>query len=192
MDIRKAYLDFFASKGHEITPSSPLVPDDATLLFTNAGMVPFKSIFTGEIPRPNPPRKTSCQTCIRAGGKHNDLDNVGYTARHHTFFEMLGNFSFGDYFKEQAIAYAWEFVTEVLKLPKDRLYVTVHENDDEAFNLWQKHIQKEKITNLVIKITSGKWAILVLVVLAVRFFMTKDKSILTQAKIIWAEMEIDF
>ncbi|EON1002054.1 alanine--tRNA ligase [Campylobacter jejuni] len=145
MDIRKAYLIFFASKGHEITPSSPLVPDDATLLFTNAGMVPFKSIFTGEIPRPNPPRKTSCQTCIRAGGKHNDLDNVGYTARHHTFFEMLGNFSFGDYFKEQAIAYAWEFVTEVLKLPKDRLYVTVHENDDEAFNLWQKHIQKERI-----------------------------------------------
>ena len=145
MDIRKAYLDFFASKGHEITPSSLLVPDDATLLFTNAGMVPFKSIFTGEIPRPNPPRKTSCQTCIRAGGKHNDLDNVGYTARHHTFFEMLGNFSFGDYFKEQAIAYAWEFVTEVLKLPKDRLYVTVHENDDEAFNLWQKHIQKERI-----------------------------------------------
>ncbi|EJO9685430.1 alanine--tRNA ligase, partial [Campylobacter jejuni] len=145
MDIRKAYLDFFASKGHEITPSSPLVPDDATLLFTNAGMVPFKSIFTGEIPRPNPPRKTSCQTCIRAGGKHNDLDNVGYTARHHTFFEMLGNFSFGDYFKEQAIAYAWEFVTEFLKLPKDRLYVTVHENDDEAFNLWQKHIQKERI-----------------------------------------------
>lgn len=145
MDIRKAYLDFFASKRHEITPSSPLVPDDATLLFTNAGMVPFKSIFTGEIPRPNPPRKTSCQTCIRAGGKHNDLDNVGYTARHHTFFEMLGNFSFGDYFKEQAITYAWEFVTEVLKLPKDRLYVTVHENDDEAFNLWQKHIQKERI-----------------------------------------------
>ncbi|HDZ5085291.1 TPA: alanine--tRNA ligase [Campylobacter jejuni] len=145
MDIRKAYLDFFASKGHEITPSSPLVPDDATLLFTNAGMVPFKSIFIGEVPRPNPPRKTSCQTCIRAGGKHNDLDNVGYTARHHTFFEMLGNFSFGDYFKEQAIAYAWEFVTEVLKLPKDRLYVTVHENDDEAFNLWQKHIEKERI-----------------------------------------------
>lgn len=145
MDIRKAYLDFFASKGHEITYSSPLVPDDATLLFTNAGMVPFKSIFTGEIPRPNPPRKTSCQTCIRAGGKHNDLDNVGYTARHHTFFEMLGNFSFGDYFKEQAIAYAWEFVTQILELPKDKLYITVHENDDEAFKLWQKHIQKERI-----------------------------------------------
>ncbi|ECR1884973.1 alanine--tRNA ligase-related protein, partial [Campylobacter coli] len=133
MDVRSEYLNFFKSKGHEITPSSPLVPDDATLLFTNAGMVPFKSIFIGEVPRPNPPRKTSCQTCIRAGGKHNDLDNVGYTARHHTFFEMLGNFSFGDYFKEQAIAYAWEFVTEVLKLPKDRLYVTVHESDDEAF-----------------------------------------------------------
>ncbi|EAJ5754337.1 alanine--tRNA ligase [Campylobacter coli] len=145
MDVRSEYLNFFKSKGHEITPSSPLVPDDATLLFTNAGMVPFKSIFIGEVPRPNPPRKTSCQTCIRAGGKHNDLDNVGYTARHHTFFEMLGNFSFGDYFKEQAIAYAWEFVTEVLKLPKDRLYVTVHESDDEAFELWQKHIQKERI-----------------------------------------------
>ncbi|MBT0878237.1 alanine--tRNA ligase [Campylobacter sp. 2018MI01] len=145
MDIRKEFLEFFASKGHEITPSSPLVPDDATLLFANAGMVPFKSIFTGEVPSPNPPRKTSCQTCIRAGGKHNDLDNVGYTARHHTFFEMLGNFSFGDYFKEQAIAYAWEFVTEIIKLPKDRLYVTVHENDDEAYNMWQKHIAKERI-----------------------------------------------
>ncbi|MCW1360987.1 alanine--tRNA ligase [Campylobacter sp. US33a] len=145
MDIRSEYLNFFKSKGHEITPSSPLVPDDASLLFTNAGMVPFKSIFTGEVPRPNPPRKTSCQTCIRAGGKHNDLDNVGYTARHHTFFEMLGNFSFGDYFKEQAIAYAWEFVTEILKLPKDRLYVTVHENDDEAYELWQKHIEKDRI-----------------------------------------------
>ncbi|MBZ7953707.1 alanine--tRNA ligase [Campylobacter sp. W0018] len=145
MDIRKAYLDFFASKGHEIVPSSPLVPDDATLLFTNAGMVPFKSIFTGEFPRPNPPRKTSCQTCIRAGGKHNDLDNVGYTARHHTFFEMLGNFSFGDYFKEQAISYAWEFVTQILKLPKDRLYVTVHQDDNEAFEIWQKHIEKERI-----------------------------------------------
>ncbi len=145
MDIRKAYLDFFASKGHQIIPSAPLVPDDATLLFTNAGMVPFKSIFTGDIPRPNPPIRTSCQTCIRAGGKHNDLDNVGYTARHHTFFEMLGNFSFGEYFKKDAIAYAWEFVTEVLKLPKDRLYVTVHESDDEAFELWREHIAAERI-----------------------------------------------
>ncbi|RAZ55223.1 alanine--tRNA ligase [Campylobacter hyointestinalis] len=145
MDIRKEYLDFFKSKGHEIIPSAPLVPDDATLLFTNAGMVPFKSIFTGDVPRPTPPIRTSCQTCIRAGGKHNDLDNVGYTARHHTFFEMLGNFSFGEYFKKEAIAYAWEFVTEILKLPKDRLYVTVHENDDEAYEIWQKHIDKDRI-----------------------------------------------
>ncbi|WP_172200608.1 alanine--tRNA ligase [Campylobacter sp. RM16188] len=145
MDIRQAYLDYFASKGHEIIPSSPLVPNDATLLFTNAGMVPFKSIFTGEVPRPTPPIRTSCQTCIRAGGKHNDLDNVGYTARHHTFFEMLGNFSFGEYFKKDAIAYAWEFVTDVLKLPKDRLYVTVHESDDEAYAMWQEHISKERI-----------------------------------------------
>nr|WP_315015098.1 alanine--tRNA ligase [uncultured Campylobacter sp.] len=145
MDIREAYLNFFASKGHEIIPSAPLVPNDATLLFTNAGMVPFKSIFTGEVPRPTPPIRTSCQTCIRAGGKHNDLDNVGYTARHHTFFEMLGNFSFGEYFKKDAIAYAWEFVTQVLKLPKDRLYVTVHESDNEAFALWEQHIAKERI-----------------------------------------------
>ncbi|MCH5336187.1 MAG: alanine--tRNA ligase [Campylobacter sp.] len=145
MDIRSEFLNFFRAKGHEVSVSSPLVPDDASLLFTNAGMVPFKSIFTGEIPAPKPPRKTSCQTCIRAGGKHNDLDNVGYTARHHTFFEMLGNFSFGDYFKKEAIAYAWEFVTQVLKFPKDRLYVTVHTSDDEAFELWQEFIDKERI-----------------------------------------------
>ncbi|MGG7047734.1 MULTISPECIES: alanine--tRNA ligase [unclassified Campylobacter] len=144
-DVRQAYLDFFKNKGHEVIASAPLVPNDATLLFTNAGMVPFKSIFTGEVPRSTPPIRTSCQTCIRAGGKHNDLDNVGYTARHHTFFEMLGNFSFGEYFKTDAIAYAWEFVTEVLKLPKDRLYVTVHENDDEAYEIWQKHIGRERI-----------------------------------------------
>lgn len=145
MDIRKEFLNYFKSKGHEIIPSSPLVPDDATLLFTNAGMVPFKSIFTGEIPRPNPPIRTSCQTCIRAGGKHNDLDNVGYTARHHTFFEMLGNFSFGEYFKKEVIPYAWEFITEVLKLPKDKLYVTVHEKDDEAYEIWSKYVEKKRI-----------------------------------------------
>ena len=145
MDIRDEFLKFFEKKGHKLVPSAPLVPDDATLLFTNAGMVPFKSIFTGEVPRPNPPRATSSQTCIRAGGKHNDLDNVGYTARHHTFFEMLGNFSFGDYFKEDAIAYAWEFITEVLKLPKERLWVTVHESDDEAELIWQNYVQKERI-----------------------------------------------
>jgi alanyl-tRNA synthetase len=145
MDVRAEFLKFFEQKGHKIIESSPLVPDDATLLFTNAGMVPFKSVFTGEVPRPNPPRATTCQTCIRAGGKHNDLDNVGYTARHHTFFEMLGNFSFGDYFKEDAISHAWEFVTEVLKLPKEKLWVTVHESDDEAAKIWEKHIRADRI-----------------------------------------------
>ncbi|WP_457602653.1 alanine--tRNA ligase-related protein, partial [Nitratifractor sp.] len=147
MDIRKLYLDYFASKGHRVVPSSPLVPDDPTLLFTNAGMVQFKSIFTGEAPIPEPPRATSSQTCIRAGGKHNDLDNVGYTARHHTFFEMLGNFSFGDYFKKDAIAYAWEFVTgsEYLALPIEKIWVTVHESDDEAYDLWKEHISEDRI-----------------------------------------------
>ena len=147
MDIRKQFLDFFESKGHKVVPSSPLVPDDDSLLFTNAGMVQFKGIFTGQEPIPNPPRATSSQTCIRAGGKHNDLDNVGYTARHHTFFEMLGNFSFGDYFKKEAIAYAWEFVTgkEYLNLPIDRIWVTVHESDDEAYNYWKEHISEDRI-----------------------------------------------
>ncbi len=144
MDIRKTFLNFFQSKGHKVYPSAPLVPDDPTLLFTNAGMVPFKKIFTGEMDA-DVPRATSCQTCIRAGGKHNDLENVGYTARHHTFFEMLGNFSFGDYFKEEAIAYAWEFVTEVLELPIDRLWVTVHESDEEAEKIWQKYVSKDRI-----------------------------------------------
>ena len=148
MDIREEYLKFFESKNHMRVASAPLVPEDATLLFNNAGMVPFKSIFTGEIPRPANPRATSCQTCLRAGGKHNDLENVGHTARHHTFFEMLGNFSFGDYFKEEAIAYAWEFITEVIKLPVDKLWVTVHESDDEAELLWQKHIAKDRIMRL--------------------------------------------
>ena len=147
MDIRKLFLDYFASKGHQVVPSSPLVPDDPTLLFTNAGMVQFKSIFTGEAPTPEPPRATSSQTCIRAGGKHNDLDNVGYTARHHTFFEMLGNFSFGDYFKKEAIAYAWEFVTspDYLGLPVEKLWVTVHESDDEAYDFWKAHISEDRI-----------------------------------------------
>ena len=145
MDVRKEFLEFFASKAHSVVPSAPLVPDDASLLFTNAGMVPFKSVFTGEVPRPKPPRATSCQTCIRAGGKHNDLDNVGYTARHHTFFEMLGNFSFGDYFKEEVIDFAWEFITKVLEFSPERLFVTVHNSDDEAYKLWQKHLKKERI-----------------------------------------------
>lgn len=145
MDIRKEYLEFFKSKGHDIVSSMPLVPDDPTLMFTNAGMVQFKDIFTGSVPRPENPRATSCQLCVRAGGKHNDLENVGYTARHHTLFEMLGNFSFGDYFKVDAIAYAWEFITVNLALPIEKLWVTVHETDDEAFNIWTKYIDSTRI-----------------------------------------------
>jgi alanyl-tRNA synthetase len=147
MDIRKEFLDFFQSKAHQLIPSSPLVPDDPTLMFTNAGMVQFKNIFTGEAPIPEIPRATSSQTCLRAGGKHNDLDNVGYTARHHTLFEMLGNFSFADYFKEEAIAYAWEFITseKYLNLPIEKLWVTVHDSDDEAEEIWKKHIAADRI-----------------------------------------------
>ncbi|MFV0561453.1 alanine--tRNA ligase [Malaciobacter mytili] len=145
MDVRKEYLDFFKSKGHEVISSMPLVPDDPTLLFTNAGMVQFKDIFTGAVPTPENKTATSCQLCVRAGGKHNDLENVGYTARHHTLFEMLGNFSFGDYFKEDAIAYAWEFVTVNLALPKDKLWVTVHDSDDEAFEIWLNYISADRI-----------------------------------------------
>ncbi|MDD3442761.1 alanine--tRNA ligase [Sulfurimonas denitrificans] len=148
MDIREEFLRFFESKNHDRVESAPLVPDDATLLFNNAGMVPFKSIFTGEVPSPANPRAVSCQTCIRAGGKHNDLENVGYTARHHTFFEMLGNFSFGNYFKEEAIDYAWEFITGVLKFPKEKLWVTVHESDDEAEALWLRHVSIDRIMRL--------------------------------------------
>ncbi len=137
-DIRQQYLSFFKSQGHEVVQSSPLVPDnDPTLLFTNAGMVPFKDYFTGASTPPYP-RAASSQKCVRAGGKHNDLDNVGYTARHHTFFEMLGNFSFGDYFKPQAIEHAWELVTKDFGLDKDKLLVTVYHTDDEAFDLWKK------------------------------------------------------
>ena len=145
MDIRKEYLEFFKSKGHEVISSMPLVPDDPSLMFTNAGMVQFKDIFTGNVPAPQNKRATSCQICVRAGGKHNDLENVGYTARHHTLFEMLGNFSFGDYFKEEAIAYAWEFVTVNLSLPIEKLWVTVHDSDDEAFDIWSKYINKDRI-----------------------------------------------
>ncbi len=137
-DVRSGFLDFFASRGHTVVPSSPLVPrNDPTLLFTNAGMVQFKNLFTGAEKRPYN-RATTVQKCVRAGGKHNDLDNVGYTARHHTFFEMLGNFSFGDYFKEEAITYAWDFVSKVIGLPPDRLLVTVYNTDDQARLLWKK------------------------------------------------------
>lgn len=138
--IRDAFLNFFASKGHTIVPSSSLIPgNDPSLLFTNSGMVQFKDVFIGNDKRPYS-RATSSQRCVRAGGKHNDLENVGYTARHHTFFEMLGNFSFGDYFKRDAIFYAWEFLTQVLKLPPERLWVTVHISDDEAADIWIKEV----------------------------------------------------
>ncbi|QAZ41537.1 alanine--tRNA ligase [Methylibium sp. Pch-M] len=139
-EIRSAFLKFFESKGHQIVASSPVVPgDDPTLLFTNAGMNQFKDVFLGFDKRPYS-RATTAQKCIRAGGKHNDLENVGYTARHHTFFEMLGNFSFGDYFKQDAIAYAWELLTEVFKLPKDKLWVTVYAEDDEAYEIWNRQV----------------------------------------------------
>src|SRR5712672_1759148 len=148
-DIRSTFLAYFAKEGHEIVPSSPLVPrNDPTLMFTNAGMVQFKNVFTGLEKRPYS-RATTSQKCVRAGGKHNDLENVGFTARHHTFFEMLGNFSFGDYFKKEAIAWAWELVTGTLGLPVERLAVTVFRDDDEAEELWLRTgVRKERIFRL--------------------------------------------
>ena len=149
-ELRQSFLSFFESKQHQVVSSSSLIPaNDPTLLFTNAGMVQFKDVFLGEDLRPYS-RATTSQRCVRAGGKHNDLENVGYTARHHTFFEMLGNFSFGDYFKQEAISYAWEFLTEVLKLPKEKLLVTVYADDDEAFDFWHQNIglPKEKIIRI--------------------------------------------
>ncbi len=148
--LRSAFLEFFADHDHTIVNSSPLVPgNDPTLLFTNAGMVQFKDVFLGQDKR-HYKRATSSQRCVRAGGKHNDLENVGYTARHHTFFEMLGNFSFGDYFKREAIKYAWEFLTKTLGLPEERLWVTVFENDDEASNIWlnEMHISPERFSKI--------------------------------------------
>lgn len=149
-EIRKAFLEFFESNGHKMVDSAPLIPaNDPTLLFTNAGMVPFKDCFLGTEQR-SYTRATSSQRCVRAGGKHNDLENVGYTARHHTFFEMLGNFSFGDYFKKEAIGYCWELLTEVFKLPKEKLWVTVYAEDDEAYDIWAKDIgfPEERISRI--------------------------------------------
>jgi alanyl-tRNA synthetase len=138
--IRSEFLKYFKEHGHTVVPSSPLIPaNDPTLLFTNAGMVQFKDVFLGKETRAYT-RAASSQRCVRAGGKHNDLENVGYTARHHTFFEMLGNFSFGDYFKQEAIHFAWEFLTQVIKLPPEKLWVTVYEEDDEAADIWLKDI----------------------------------------------------
>ena len=149
-DLRLAFLEYFRARGHEVVPSSPLIPgNDPTLLFTNAGMVQFKDVFLGTDPRPYV-RATTAQRCVRAGGKHNDLENVGYTARHHTFFEMLGNFSFGDYFKRDAIRFAWEFLTTVLRLPAEKLWVTVYASDDEAHDLWAGEIgvPRERIVRI--------------------------------------------
>src|SRR6476660_6984341 len=140
-EIRRKFIEYFERNGHIAHPSSPLVPgEDPTLLFTNAGMVQFKRVFLGEQIPPGGRRATTCQKCVRAGGKHNDLEQVGHTARHHTFFEMLGNFSFGDYFKKEAIEYAWEWVTgeKWLGIAPERLFVTVHHSDDEARQLWRK------------------------------------------------------
>jgi len=156
-DLRRGFLDYFEKNGHARVASAPLVPqNDPTLMFVNAGMVPFKNVFTGLETRPYK-TATSSQKCVRAGGKHNDLDNVGYTARHLTFFEMLGNFSFGDYFKEGAIELAWQFVTRELGLATDRLWVSIHESDDEAFDLWRRiaGLPDERIVRLGISQTSG-------------------------------------
>ncbi|MGH7885083.1 MAG: alanine--tRNA ligase-related protein, partial [Thermodesulfobacteriota bacterium] len=149
-EVRETFLKYFRKNDHSLVKSSSLVPrNDPTLLFTNAGMVQFKNVFTG-IEQRDYKKAASSQKCVRAGGKHNDLDNVGYTARHHTFFEMLGNFSFGDYFKEAAVNYAWDLLTNVYALPSEKLWVTVYKNDDEAFDLWHKKVgvPKQKIRRL--------------------------------------------
>ena len=149
-EIREEFLRFFEERGHRRVPSAPVVPrDDPTLYFTNAGMNQFKDVFLGFDKRPYTRAATS-QKCVRAGGKHNDLENVGYTARHHTFFEMLGNFRFGDYFKKDAIHYAWELLTVVFKIPAEKLMVTVYAEDDEAYDIWHKEIgiPAEKIVRI--------------------------------------------
>lgn len=152
-EIRNTYLNFFAKNGHKIVPSSSLVPDnDPTLMFTNSGMVQFKNILAGNETR-DYTRATTSQKSVRAGGKHNDLDSVGYDVRHHTFFEMLGNFSFGDYFKDDAIRWAWELLTKDFDMPKDRLAVTIYHNDDEAYNIWKKvsGLPDDRIIRIAIK-----------------------------------------
>src|SRR5262247_14276 len=169
-EIRQKFLDYFAARGHRVVRSSPLLPaNDPTLLFTNAGMNQFKDVFLGLETR-DYKRAASSQKCVRAGGKHNDLDEVGRTARHHTFFEMLGNFSFGDYFKREAIYFAWDFVTQVLKMPPEHLRVSVYRDDEEARALWREvaGLSDSRIYGLGEKTTFGKWRTLVLVVRALK------------------------
>lgn len=176
-EIRQAFLDFFKSKGHEIVPSAPIVvKNDPTLMFTNAGMNQFKDYFLGNKQSPYP-RVADTQKCLRVSGKHNDLEEVGVDTYHHTMFEMLGNWSFGDYFKKEAIAWSWELLTEVLKIPKDRLYVSVFEGDEkeglpfdeEAANEWKKWISEDRIIKGKRRITSGRWAIQAPVALVQRY-----------------------
>src|SRR5215470_9368053 len=158
-EIRDSFLKFFAERGHTIVPSASLIPaSDPTLLFTNAGMVPFKNIFLGIDP-PTQPRVVDSQKCLRVSGKHNDLEEVGRDTYHHTFFEMLGNWSFGDYYKKEAILWAWELLTNIWKLPKDKLWVTVYKTDDEAENWWRTltDISKDQIQRFAERTTSGKW-----------------------------------
>ena len=173
-EIRSTFLDYFRKNGHEVVPSSPLVPrNDPTLMFTNAGMVQFKNVFTGLESRTYS-TATSAQKCVRAGGKHNDLDNVGYTARHHTFFEMLGNFSFGDYFKERAIELAWNLITKEFGIDKNRLLVTVYHTDDQAFDLWKKiaGFSDDRIIRIPTSDNFWRWATPAPAVPVRKFFMT--------------------
>lgn len=158
-DVRQKFIDYFAKHGHQPVASSRLIPDgDPTLLFTNAGMNQFKNVFVGLEQRPYS-RAVSAQKCVRAGGKHNDLENVGHTARHHTFFEMLGNFSFGDYFKKESIHFGWELITKEYGIDKNRLYVSVFQDDDEAADIWHKQegVPKDRIYRFGEKIISGAW-----------------------------------
>lgn len=173
-EIRETFLDYFSGKDHKIVKSSPLLPqDDPTILFTNAGMNQFKNIFLGLETR-SYSRAASVQKCMRVSGKHNDLEQVGKTSKHHTFFEMLGNFSFGDYFKQEAIEFAWELMTEVFKLDKKRLYITVYEEDDDAFFQWNKGIglSSERIFRFGKKTTTGQWEKLAHVGHARKFILT--------------------
>jgi alanyl-tRNA synthetase len=177
-ELRAAFLEFFRQRGHTIEPSSSLVPgNDPTLLFTNAGMVQFKDVFLGREHRDFSTAATS-QRCVRAGGKHNDLENVGYTARHHTFFEMLGNFSFGDYFKKEAIHYAWEFLTKAMAIPTEKLWVTVYAEDHEAEAIWLEDVGINPASPR--KTISGLWAMSALAA-RVRKSFTTTASILPVA-----------